>query len=275
MRNLLTVLAILFCCISCLPDDDASIVAIFATPSSYEVNSGEKIYIDLNISTLNNSIQALKVNTFDSHYGIQDLHSAYPKTKNYKERIVYEAPLIDSDSTYVEFSVNAIDDQNSSSTVNFKIKVYNSTGGMLREHSSISLYSPWSNNKDAFSFETMQPVFSSEMENADMYLIASSEPENMSSKIGTKTDIVFARFNSFNYSSATAGALKAVFVNAIRSSSIDNIAIDDIVLFGREEKTDSTYKLTPLGALKIMAIYDDIGSANDRMTINIKTPYNN
>ena len=277
MRKLLTILAICLGWISCQTEDDASIVAIFASPSSYDVKSGDKMYIDLDISTLNNTIQKVEVSTFDSQNGIQNLYSDSPAIKRYKTKIVYEAPYIDADSTFVKFSINATDDQNVSSTFSFKIKVFNSIGNILTEHSSISLYSPWSNNKDAFSFRTMQPVFSTEKENADLYLIASTESESdsMPLKIGTRTNIVYTRFNSFNYASATGGSLKNIFTNSIRSSSIDNIAIDDIILFGREEKTDSTYNLTAMGVFKVMAIYDELGSNMDRMIINIKIPQKN
>ena len=61
-------------------------------------------------------------------------------------------------------------------------------------------------------------------------------------------------------------------MNSLRSDKVDDLQIDDIILIGREQHAeDGTVSTSTIGAIKIMAIYDEDGSTNDRMIFNIKT----
>ena len=157
MRRLLAFLTIMTAGVGCYSEHDASVVAIHVNPSATVLSSGEKMYFDLSVSTLNNTIEDLEVTSFDSQYGVQDILSVRPGTKSYKERIIYEAPAMDADSTTVEFRFMATDDTGKTSELTYPIKVKGGEGGALPETSSIVLYSPLSGKNDAFSFRTIQP----------------------------------------------------------------------------------------------------------------------
>lgn len=87
---------------------------------------------------------------------------------------------------------------------------------------------------------------------------------------GTGTDIVFCKANNFDYASASKASISAIFNNSIRFDSVDNLQPDDIILIGRDTKIEGTTNLNPLGVIKIIAIYDEDGTNNDRMIFNLK-----
>jgi hypothetical protein len=272
MRRLsLIFLPLLISAISCISEDDATVVSIFANPSSYIVGSGDKIYLDLEVSTLNNILTDVTVSTFDSEYGTTEILDTKPETKKFKDRIVWEIPSMTNDTTSVEITIAATDDQDVSNKMTLKIKV---TGGgfvLTPERSGYSIYSPKSGKADAFSFRTLQPLKkSSESEDCDIIFIDSEENDAMPRQWGTGTDIVFCKANNFDYASASKASISAIFNNSIRFDSVDNLQPDDIILIGRDTKIEGTTNLNPLGVIKIIAIYDEDGTNNDRMIFNLK-----
>ena len=273
MKRILILLSCLAACIGCMDENDASTIAIFATPSATNVNSGEKIYIDLNISTLNSAIETVEVSSFDSQYGLQSIHKATPGRKTYQEKIFYTAPYIETDSTFVEFFFKASDNTGAETELTTKIKINGGDGLTLTERTSIVIYSPFSGNDDAFSFSGMQPLktSASEDKDIDMCFLYESPSDAMPSSIGTRTDIVYTRANNFDYPSATWGGIKSVYKNSLRSNHVDRIALDDVILVGRQTQTDTSFTSEPIGVFKIMAIYDEEGSSSDRIVINLKT----
>jgi hypothetical protein len=256
----------------CASENDATTIAIYAQPSTYITKSGDKIYIDINISTINNILTNVSISTFDSEHGKTDIHNSNPGTKTFKERILWEIPVMSSDTTIVELHINATDDTNSENEFKQKIKVIGDNKTLLPERSGFTIYSPHSGKSDAFSFVTLQPMLSSSnAEDCDLIFITSDSGEYMPLKWGTKTNVIFCKANSFDYASANWTSIQAVFTNSIRSDYVDNLQIDDIILIGREERTEERLSLKTIGAIKIMGIYDEEGYNNDRIVFNIKT----
>lgn len=254
----------------CFPEDDATIVSIYAYPSTYEINCGEKMYIDVNISTLNENVESVMIKTFDPQYGNRDIFSANPCTKTFKERIIYDAPYMEGDTTNVEFMIQAADNTGKEANLSLMIKVCGDDGGLLPEMSSIVIYSPLSGKNDAFSFENRQTVSTATSNDVDMHVISDMNSESFSPGLATKTDIVFSLANNYDYSAATWSGLQSFFQNSTRVNQIDKLDVDSIIIVGREERTDTTYRLTTLGVLKTMAIYDDAGTSSDRIVFNLK-----
>lgn len=256
----------------CYNEDDATVVAIHAIPSAAEINAGEKMYVDIYVSTLNSFITEVTVSTFDSENGETPLMSASPDTKEYQTRMVYEAPSFSQDSTSVEFVVKASDDTGTSSVFTFRIAVKGEDTQLLQEMSSIVLYSPFSGQDDAFSFRTCQPLLSSAAEDKDidLHFIHEGDDGNLPRRWGTKTDILFCKSNSFNYSSATGKGVGDIFRFSLRSNQVDDLETGDIIIVGRGTDTEDAYSLKALGVMKIMAVYDEPGSQSDRIVFNLK-----
>ena len=256
----------------CTFEGDATVVAIFAVPSSSIVNSGDKIYIDTQISTLNSTLTNVSVTSFDREHGETDIFSTNPGTKTFKDRIIWEIPSMTNDTTLIELVISATDNANVSNDFKLKLKAVGGTSSLLEERSSITIYSPQSGKHDAFSFVTLQSLHSlSEAEDCDLVFIMPAECDGtMPLTLGTKTDIVFSRANSFDYSSATKASVQAVFNSSLHSDTVDNISIDDIIIIGRETHKEDKVTLTTIGVLKVMAIYDENDSLNDRIVFNLK-----
>lgn len=270
MKQFLIIILAAFTLASCFNEGDASIVAIHVAPSSTSVSSGEKMYFDIHISTVNEYIKTVEIETFDSENGSQNVFSARPETQTFKEKFVYEAIATEADSTFVEFNFRAEDNTGEQSHIIMKIKIMGGGETILPETSGIVLYSPSSGKDDAFSFKTLQPLHSS-LQDADLCLGTTSEDAIRPLSFSTKTDITFTKANNFDYASATWSGLQSVFKNSLRKSTVNNVDIDDIIIVGREKTSADTKTIETIGVIRIMAIYDDAGTDSDRIVFNLKT----
>jgi hypothetical protein len=78
----------------------------------------------------------------------------------------------------------------------------------------------------------------------------------------SKTGIKFVRYNDFSYASATRKDVVNAYLSGNPLEMLSHIVSNDVVLIGRG--------LTPLGVLKIVAVFDEDGITNDRYVFNIK-----
>ena len=275
MKRLLSILlySMTLISIGCTNEDDATVVAIFGTPSSYVVNCGDKVYIDVTVTTLNNTLTDICVTAFDPEHGKDEIVSIKPGTKEYRERIIWEVPSMTKDTTFIDILISATDNENVSNDFQLKLTAIGGDTALLPEKSGITLYSSMSGKQDAFSFITQQPLFSSsDAEDCDLVFSMSSEDgSDMAPTWSTKTDLVFCRANSFDYSSATWGNVHAVFNSSIRTDAVSDLQIDDIILIGREIHAEDNVKVNAIGVCRIMAIYDENGTQNDRIIFNLKS----
>ena len=273
MKRLLTLLSLAALMTGCMQnEDDATTVVVTATPSSYIVKSGDKVYVDIYASTLNEALKEVSVTTFDSEYGIADIETILPSAKTYKGRVVWEIPSMTNDTTLVEVNVTATDTKEVSNSHTIILKAAGGSSSLLPERSGITIWSPASGKQDAFSFTTLQTLYSSETEECDLIFLPTEDIDALPKSWGTKTDIVFCKANNFDYSSATWSNIQEVFKSSLRTKTVENISIDDIIFIGREKRTEEgSYILTTLGVIKIMAMYDEDGAASDRIIFNLKT----
>ena len=273
MKRLLTLLSLAALMTGCMQnEDDATTVIVTATPSSYIVKSGDKVYIDIYASTLNEALKEVSVTTFDSEYGMADIETILPSAKTYKGRVVWEIPSMTNDTTLVEVNVTATDTKEVSNSHTIILKAAGGSSSLLPERSGITIWSPASGKQDAFSFTTLQTLYSSETEECDLIFLPTEDIDALPKSWGTKTDIVFCKANNFDYSSATWSNIQEVFKSSLRTKTVENISIDDIIFIGREKRIEEgSYILTTLGVIKIMAMYDEDGAASDRIIFNLKT----
>lgn len=278
MKRLLPLLlSLVLLTTGCFNENDATVVTIFAEPSSTIVKSGDKVYIDTKVATLNTTLTNVTVTSFDPEHGKKEIHNINPGTKTYKDRIIWEIPSMTSDTTLVEVQIAATDDQGIYNDYKLNLKAVGGNTSLLPERSGITLYSPLSGKQDAFSFTTLQPLHaSSEAPDCDIvFLTPEATGEAMPLTWGTKTDVVFCKVNSLDYASATWSNLQVIFNSTLRYDTISNLQIDDIIIVGRETHTEDDIILYTLGVIKIMAIYDDPGTQSDRIVFNLKTILNN
>lgn len=248
----------------CTSEKDASQVLLFVSVSERSVNSGENIYFDIEARTLHETIEQIEINTFDSSNGFRELYTENPGTPTYKKQYTYLAPDITSDSLCVEIRIRATDNLGYEQESRKNITVWSHTA-LLEEISGITLYSPHSGKPDGFLLTTVQPLLceTSAPEEIDLYLYAASDesPETLPREWRTQNDLLFSKANSFDYASANRSGLKATYQNAVKYNYVKDLETDDLILVGREEVW---------GIIKIVGIFDEDGSVNDRYILNLK-----
>ena len=248
----------------CRSEEDASQVLLFVSVSERSVNSGENIYFDIEAWTIHETIEQIEITTFDSTNGFQELYTETPGTPTYKKQYIYLAPDITSDSLNVEIRIRATDNLGYTQESHKKITVWSNTA-LLEEISGITLYSPHSGKPDGFSLTTVQPLLcgTSAPEEIDFYLYAASDesPETLSREWRTQNELLFSKANSFDYASANRSGLRATYQNAVKYNYVKDLETDDLILVGREEVW---------GVIRIVSIFDEAGSVNDRYILNLK-----
>lgn len=267
MKKIFSILLVLAAfCSACEKDTDADDVVIFVTPSATTAVGGQKIYFDITSQTINSYVRLLEVESFDSVNGEQLLYSEEFSAKSISERYIYDVPNIDAANLEVELTFTAEDNLGNRQWMRHKIQITSDSKG-LDELTGITLYSPFSNKEDAFSFRLMQKIKSREAQEGDVDIFVKADSLNTSTLCrswGSETGLRFCRTNSFNYASASQFAIESVYNNSVTSATITELEIDDIILVGDDEGA--------IAAIRIVNIYDDEGSERDRYDISMKTP---
>jgi hypothetical protein len=128
------------------------------------------------------------------------------------------------------------------------------------------MYAANSNNKNGFNINSMQTLYCETTDplQIDIYdyydtLIVHSV---LSREWRSKTGILFARFNDFNFATATKSGVITAFEYAAKYTSIKNLTNGDIILIGNNDKA--------VGVIQLTVIYDEEDTANDRYVFNLK-----
>lgn len=251
---------------ACTTEDDASEVILFVSPSSLTAGGGETIRFEIEARTRNERIARFEIGSFDAG-GAKELFSAEPGMQSYEYTFFYQAPYFLADSTRIELTFRATDNIGQKQELHHNLTVLRSNSSPLPEKAGITLWSPHSGKPDGFSLTTAQPLLcaTADDEQIDIYLYAdpnTADPDLLTREWRTRTGVRFARANNFDYAAATETALRAVYANSVRHNYVRDLAIDDVILIGRETEV--------WGAIKIAGISDEAGAANDRYLFNIK-----
>ena len=249
--------------VSCSDMDDADPVVLFVTPNTYEAVSNDAIYFDISSWTTNQQIVLFEVVSFDKIYGSQNLFKAEPMVQNYDYRFTYRLPIYLEDQS-VEFTFSVTDNLGNRQDLSVVISV-SSDDMPLTELTGITLYSPLSQRNDAFSFELLQSVSTKRVDASlcDIYVPNVNEESDVLPRLwASNTDLCFAKMNNFVYPKATYKSVVTVYENAVVSPVVEDIAIDDIIIVGRNGSA--------IAAIRVANIYDGEGINEDRYDICIK-----
>ncbi len=264
MKKIAICLLSLFVFGSCSADDDASGVVLLVSQSARQAEGGEKIYFDIEVRTIHSCIERLDIASFDASSGQRELLCECPGTDSYSTRYVYAAPILPVDSLNVELTFTASDACGCTRQAHRQLVVRNSAAPLV-EKSGYSIYSPDSGRFDGFSLSELRSLKSSESDPAvvDFFVCPSpEESETLGREWRSLNGTKFAKVNNFNYAEASRASVVSLYENSRCDDFVGNLAIDDIILLGREKQAG--------GILKIVAIYDDPGSENDRYLFNLK-----
>lgn len=241
--SLITAICLLL--MSCEGNEELSDVAIFVSPSDKTESiaySGDRVLYDIRIATSNENLKSLQIISFDSQNGQISWLDMECSGKSLEYSFVYTAPEFTRDDCIVTFDFIATDIEGNRASVK-RILTVKSQAITIAEKTGIVLYSPTSGLPDALSLSEVTNPFnlndSSEPDSADIFVEANSDFMDISWHSNTK--IKFLRFNSFNYPGATGSSISSTFKNSIRTESVSNIQVNDIILVGHGDVAEGVF----------------------------------
>lgn len=266
MKRLLLYLFSVMALVGCVSEKDASDVILLVTPSSFRTMSGETVYYTVNAWSNNGSLREISMSTFSPEFGEVQVSAESISSESFNGKLFYEAPSIEQDSLSLEIRFIARDDVGKIQTQTYPLKVI-SDEHLLKELTSVSLYSPDSGKPAGFSFSAMSSVSvpASPEGTVDFYLYKPEgvSPDLMCCEFRSMTGMLFSKVTGLDYPALTYRMLKDVYASSIKDVSVPSFGIDDVIIVGCGED--------PVAAVKIMAVYDDQGYLDDRCVVNIKT----
>ena len=233
------------------------------------IPSGTDLHFVIDAESQSSTIQRVIISASDIEFRdriILDSVLAMP-LKRAQVSYYYTLPYY-KDTTSVKFNGSAYD---AAGRVNsFPITVQVASGATpIRPIDAVTLYSAASGGKSAFSLANMQTEYlgtdSTVVSWFDM-LNETADPDAISCSWHSESEIKFSRAEGFNFAEATAQSLADTWKNLTGSTTIKNLKADDILLIGKRDKV--------LGAIKILSIHDEPGTASDRYIFSLKVIQN-
>ena len=227
--------------------------------------SGTNLHFKLYAESQSSVVQRITIMSSDRQFKdrfLLDTMLAMP-LKKVDLSFYYELPYY-TDTMIVKFTGCAYD--GSGRAASYPISINVAAGDEpIRPVDGITLYSAASSGKSAFSLTSMQAVYLGTDSTAVAWFDLINRPDSdvLSRAWHSEAKISFSRAEGFNYAEATAHSISETWKNMQSSTTIKQLKADDILLFGIQ---DEAY-----GALKIIAVYDEAGTENDRYVFSLKS----
>ena len=229
------------------------------------IPSGTNLHFIIEGESQSSNIQRMAIIASDIEFQDRTILDTTLALPNKKPQLSYYYTLpYYKDTTTVSFKGYSYD---AAGRVNsYPITIHVTPGASpIRPVDAITLYSAASGNKSAFSLSNMQTEYLGTDSTAvawyDM-LNESEDPDALSFAWHSEAGIKFSRAEGFNFAEATAQSLADTWKNLTGSTTIKNLKADDVLLFGKKDNV--------LGAIKILSIHDEPGTASDRYIFSLK-----
>lgn len=265
--GLYTILLTLFVCFSACEDETESAVILHIQPDDLlkPAKSGEKILYTITARSNEGVIRNLRLTTYDPANGLQTIWDSVFEKQQIRYTYQYTVPQF-SDTTDVRLKFEAVNEFEYSASMTRFIKI---TGGemKLEELTGITLYAAGSGQPDAFNIKSAQ-LINTQTSDADSLIDIycwqdeDTDPQTLSREWRSHSGLKFARFNSFNYASASQLNVENAYHAGIQLNYIKDIKEEDIIIVGND--------LHALGIIKVVYVFDDPGITQDRYIFNIK-----
>lgn len=254
------------CFTACDDEDDASPVTLFTdfirTGTLY---SNSMYEINLEANSIKGHLSTIDISTFDSERGVVAVWDSTLNGTSFKHTYYYKAPQLKNDSTVIKMTISVTNTEGDESNFIYSYLIVQ-RDYQLEETSGITLYSMETDeHPNGLCLENLRPLMVSLADSAsiDIYThMDDQDPSTLAREWRTNTDIYFARVNTFDYAGATQKSVTETFASSIGNPRIKDLKNDDIILVGRGNRA--------IGAIKIIQVFDEQGSENDRYLINIK-----
>lgn len=221
--------------------------------------------IKIEISSIETELARMEIHSYDNQRGNIMLMDTALDSKKLSYEFLYTVPMLKKDSTTVTLKIVATDKNGYAQQVARRLLII-AQDYRLEETAGITLYADESkDHPNGICMEDLRPLIVSLADSAaiDIYTyVDENDPETLTKEWHSNTDIYFARANTFDYANATNRTLTETFGSVVANPRISRIEKDDIILVGRGNQA--------LGAIKVVQIFDEPGSADDRYLINVK-----
>lgn len=231
-----------------------------------DVVSGNQ-YILFHIKTYSEAdmVKRVECKSFDAENGIQNIFDTLINAKQAE----FEWPIMTqyfttAENMKVKYTFTAYTSKGESISQVAYIKVIGNVP--LVPYENIIMYSECSEKTNGLSLEWVTPIIvqTADTTTIDVYDYHDpmTEPSVLSCQWRSMTGLKFVRYNDFNFPAATVKYLHDAYLAGNKYSSINNLAIGDIILVGRDNDA--------IGVFQIQNIYDEEGIENDRYELTFK-----
>lgn len=240
-------------------EDDVVIITKILNEQSY-YNTGD--IVTFHVKSFANKGDIHKINISSVSVGMETLLDSVINAERADFHFFYHVPSFNDTIQQVKFIFKSICSTGNESQMNKQIKV-RSYDAPLEELGQFTMYSALSGKPDGFSINLVQTVYSQiDTTRCDFYDCSADASGVFGRQWNGKNDLLFARFNDFNYSQATRKSVTNAFNDANKTTFIGDINNDDIIFIGNENRA--------FGVIKVMAVYDEPGTEDDRYNFYLK-----
>ena len=266
VRNFLLV-GILGAIISCDPQQTESPILVFLSPeaATIEANSNDHVFITIESRSQSGQRLRLQIETVDVLYGVRPVFDSTFGFKNIYYLFDFVVPAYpDSTGSLLVFKL--------SNDVGNQIQIakrlfINKGASSVKEASGNVTYSTLSNKPSGYSLPMLTPVYLADSLTKSIDLIdASGKNEQANGTLSrtwlSRTNLLFVKFNGFNYPDANAITISNSYKSGIKLSRATDLKDGDVLIVGRGSKA--------LGAIQVISITDLSGVENDKYVFSIK-----
>ena len=247
---------------SCRKTDDENDVVIITDLMNSQTSYNTGDIVTFHVKSFANKGYIAKINISSVSVGLDVLLDTVINANKTDFHYFYHVPSFNDSIQKVKLIFKSICSTGSESQMNRTITV-KSYDAPLEELGQFTMYSSLSGKPDGFSLSLVQTVYSQiDTLRCDFYDYSVDETGVFGRRWNGKNNLLFARFNDFNYSQATKKSVTNAFNDANKTSFISDINNDDIIFVGTENRA--------LGVIKVMAVYDEAGTENDRYNFYLK-----
>ncbi len=244
-------------------EEESKVVILVDDNGAEVLNPGETALFEIHAFSNDGLVDRLSIRSNDVRQGDLALMDTLLNVPSCRFTYAYTAPEL-VDTTQVDLQFRAYAPDGSYSTTWAHLTVCGAEE-ILASLDNYTLYSGSSRNRDAFSLDLEQVVYSGSTDERFLDLVDMGNDSLTGEFLRTwssRTALSFSRFNDFNYETATRRSVEEAYQVAAKYSELRDIQDDDIVLLGRSD--------TALGVLKVVAVFDEEGVESDRYLFSLK-----
>ncbi len=236
--------------------------------SSWCFKSNESVIFRISSRNNDSPLNRIKMTAYDKQYGLRAVMDSVVSGQSVTIDCVWQMPNV-SDTTQISLDIQAFADNGQQTSFAKKFYVIPSNS-VVTSIDGLSFYSAKSGKQDAFSLSELASKFSvtAADESIDIYdcsadtTLYSATSDTLSCEWKSKNGLQFGRFQNFNYGEATYTSIQQAYALSSSDNSIRGISNDDVILIGRNGDA--------IGVIKVVAVYDEEGVANDRYLFSVK-----